>query len=101
MCIRDRFNYAEDTVSVSAFVQQRSKIKYDALNFIFKTMVRRCDRHQMFNGYRLLAIDGSDLRLPTNKADTFSFIRKDIDGYSHIQLLIIFILVRTKCMIFQ
>lgn len=82
------FNYAADTVSVSAFVQQRSKIKYDALNFIFKTMVSQCDRHQMFNGYRLLAIDGSDLRLPTNKADTFSFIRNDENtkGYNLLHL---------------
>lgn len=66
------FDYAEDTVSVSAFVQQRNKIKYEALNFIFKTMVNRCDKHLLFNGYRLFAIGGSDLRLPTNRTDTFS-----------------------------
>ena len=36
-CLTD----AEDTVSVSAFVQQRNKIKYEALNFIFKTMIHR------------------------------------------------------------
>ena len=42
----------------------------------------------MFNGYRLLAIDGSDLRLPTNKADTFSFIRNDENtkGYNLLHL---------------
>lgn len=67
------FDYAEDTASVSAFVQQRSKIKYNALKFIFKSMVSRCDRHLLYKGYRLLATDGSDLRLPTNKTDSFSF----------------------------
>ena len=71
------FNYAEDTFSVSAFVQPRSEIKYEVLNFIFKSMNNRCDRHLLFNGYRLFAIDGSDLRLPTNKTDTFSFIKND------------------------
>lgn len=82
------FDYAEDTVSVSAFVQQRSKIKYEALNFIFKTMVNRCDKHLLFNGYRLFAIDGSDLRLPTNKTDPFSFIKNDDEtkGYNLLHL---------------
>lgn len=82
------FDYAEDTVSVSAFVQQRNKIKYEALNFIFKTMVNRCDKHLLFNGYRLFAIDGSDLRLPTNKTDPFSFIKNDDEtkGYNLLHL---------------
>lgn len=82
------FDYAEDTVSVSAFVQQRSKIKYEALNFVFKTMVHQCDRHLLFQGYRLFAVDGSDLRLPTNKTDSFSFIRNDEEskGYNLLHL---------------
>ena len=82
------FDYAEDTVSVSAFVQQRSKIKYEALNFVFKTMVHQCDRHLLFHGYRLFAVDGSDLRLPTNKTDSFSFIRNDEEskGYNLLHL---------------
>lgn len=82
------FDYAEDTVSVSAFVQQRSKIKYEALNFVFKTMVQQCDRHLLFQGYRLFAVDGSDLRLPTNKTDSFSFIRNDEEskGYNLLHL---------------
>lgn len=49
------FDYAEDTISVSVFVQQRSKIKYEALNFIFKTMINRCDKHLLFNGYQFFA----------------------------------------------
>lgn len=82
------FDYAEDTVSVSAFVQQRNKIKYEALNFIFKTMIHRCDKHLLFNGYRLFAVDGSDLRLPTNKIDNFSFIKNDNEtkGYNLLHL---------------
>lgn len=39
------FDHAEDTVSGSAFVQQRNKIKYEALKFIFKTMVNCCDKY--------------------------------------------------------
>lgn len=82
------FDYAEDTVSVSAFVQQRSKIRYDAFQFIFKTMTRRCDEQLLFKGYRLIAVDGSDLRLPANKDDAFSFIRNDEEtkGYNLLHL---------------
>ena len=56
------FGYSEKTVSVSAFVQQRNKIKPETLKHIFQTMVSQCDKHTLYNGYRLLAIDGSDLR---------------------------------------
>ena len=55
------FGYSEKTVSVSAFVQQRNKIKPETLKHIFQTMVSQCDKHTLYNGYRLLAIDGSDL----------------------------------------
>lgn len=35
----DWFGYSEDTVSVSAFVQQRNKIKPDTLKHIFQAMI--------------------------------------------------------------
>lgn len=94
--ILEWFDYAEDTVSVSAFVQQRNKIKYEALNFIFKTMVNRCDKHLQFNGYRLFAVDGSDLRLSTNKTDAFSFIKNDEEtkGYNLLHLDILYDLLQ-------
>lgn len=71
------FGYSEKTVSVSAFVQQRNKIKPETLKHIFQTMVSQCDKHTLYNGYRLLAIDGSDLRLPSDKRESFSYIQND------------------------
>ena len=41
--IYDWFNYIEDTASVSAFVQQRNKISFRAMEYIFKEMVKQCD----------------------------------------------------------
>lgn len=78
------FNYAEDTVSVSAFVQQRSKIKYDAWNFIFKTITRWWDKHLLFKGYQLIAVDSSNFRLPLSKENAFSLIRntEEMKGYN-------------------
>ena len=51
-------------------------------------MINRCDKHLPFNGYRSFAVDGSDLRLPTNKTDTFSFIKNDdeTNGYNLLHL---------------
>ena len=71
------FGYSEKTVSVSAFVQQRNKIKPETLKHIFQTMVSQCDKHTLYNGYRLLAIDGSDLRLPSDKRESFSYIQNN------------------------
>lgn len=84
----DWFGYSEETVSVSAFVQQRNKIKPDALKYIFRTMASQCDEHTSHNGYRLLAIDGSGLRLPSDKRESFSYIQNDetTKGYSRLHL---------------
>jgi len=82
------FGYSEKTVSVSVFVQQRNIIKPETLKHIFQTMVSQCDKHTLYNGYRLLAIDGSDLRLPSDKRESFSYIQNDetTKGYNLLHL---------------
>ena len=51
-------------------------------------MISQCDKHTSYNGYRLLAIDGSDLRLPSNKKEKFSYIQNDetTKGYNLLHL---------------
>lgn len=84
----DWFGYSDKTVSVSAFIQQRNKIKPDALKYIFQKMISQCDKHTSYKGYRLLAIDGSDLRLPSDKRESFSYIQNDetTKGYNLLHL---------------
>lgn len=86
--IYDWFDYSEDTASVSAFVQQRNKIDSKAMEYIFRKMIEQCDEQILFKGYRLLAVDGSDLRLPVNKSDTDSYISNDdkTKGYNLLHL---------------
>ena len=74
--------------SVSALCQQRDKVSSSALEYIFKIMVAQCDEHVLFKGYRLMAVDGSDLRLPVNPNDKYSFIRNDENtkGYNLLHL---------------
>lgn len=51
-------------------------------------MIQQCDEQILFNGYQLLAVDGSDLTLPANKLDTDSYIRNDekTKGYNLLYL---------------
>lgn len=84
----DWFGYADDTATTSAFIQQRNKIKPETLKDIFQTMINQCDENIFYKGYRLLAIDGSDLRLPSNRTNRFSYIQNDANTkrYNFIHL---------------
>ena len=58
-----------ETLTSSAFIQQRSKISYKAFESLFHdfaTMTRK-DNVQLFKGYRLLAVDGSDTFICNSK----------------------------------
>lgn len=68
------FSYARGFPSVSAFVQQRGKILPEAFRHLmiaFDVSVNATP--QLFHGYRLLAVDGSDLTLPLNLAEENAF----------------------------
>ena len=57
-----KFNdFSIDTPSASAFVQARSKIKPEAFKALFDGFNKKTFKKKLFHGYRLLAIDGSEL----------------------------------------
>lgn len=65
--IGEFFEYKEGFPTVSAFVQQRKKLDYTALKYLFHEFNTRSNLEPtLYKGYRLLAIDGSDLSLPYN-----------------------------------
>lgn len=73
------FNYDIDTVTASAFTQMRSKL----LPKVFKTLLydftSSFKDYKTFKGYRLIAVDGSDLHIPhdpSNKETYFQSIPK-------------------------
>ncbi|MBQ3284385.1 MAG: hypothetical protein IJH40_01975, partial [Ruminococcus sp.] len=47
--------------SASAFVQQRSKILPSAFEEIFKQFINTMNPVKLYEGFRLLAVDGSDI----------------------------------------
>lgn len=66
------FGYGKDTATVSAFVQQRSKIKGTAFEDLFHSFTEQNEKIKLFNGYRLLAFDGSAVNTPSNPEDKAS-----------------------------
>ena len=69
----DSFHLSLDAASSSAFVQQRAKISYAALENLFHMFSQKADTVRLYRGHRLFAVDGSDLHIPTNPQDSESF----------------------------
>ncbi|WP_211093596.1 transposase [Cohnella fermenti] len=67
--------YDVNTATTSAFIQQRNKILPSALEFLFHEFTQSYTDIKDYRGYRLLAIDGSDLHIATNPADLDSYFQ--------------------------
>lgn len=67
------FNCSETTPKAAAFVQQRSKILPTAFEDLFNSFTDKSNPHETYKNYRILAIDGSDLHVPTNPQDKESY----------------------------
>lgn len=69
----DCLDFKELPASVSALVQQRSKLLPEALEYLFQEFTNRCQKPKLYKGYRLLAVDGSDLQFAANPNDPLSY----------------------------
>ena len=63
------FSYDAETATSSAFVQQRDKILPDALELLFHRFTASAVNPNYYDGYRMLAVDGSDLSIAHNPND--------------------------------
>lgn len=73
------FDCSKDTPTAAAFVQQRSKILPEAFETLFHSFSERNNPHKTYRNHRILAVDGSDLHIPTNPEDTDSYFAKTND----------------------
>lgn len=69
----DIFDLDLSMPTVSAFIQQRNKIDHRAFEALFHSFTDAVNEQKLFKGFRLLAVDGSDLHTPTNPDETASF----------------------------
>lgn len=68
-----RFQNSEKTPSASAFVQQRQKLLPAAMELLFQRFTACLRPAEHFQGYRLLAADGSDLKSAAYPGDPASY----------------------------
>ena len=68
----DIFPNVESLPSASAFVQQRQKIKIDAFKSIFHGFTSKLI-NETSEGMAILAVDGSDIQIPTSSEDLSSY----------------------------
>lgn len=67
--------YTAHTPTSSAFIQQRDKLKPFALEHILHEFAIPSAKDKHYKGYRLLAVDGSDLHTPTNPNEIENFFQ--------------------------
>lgn len=86
------FKYDVETATSSAFVQQRGKILPSALEYLFKAFTCSFDNYKTFNGYRMLAADGSKLNIAHNPedADTYIKCKDNVKGFNVMHLNALF-----------
>lgn len=82
------FNYETSMPSPSAFCQKRSKIQFEAFNFLFSDFTKSCFASKHFKNYQLLAVDGSEIYIPRNETDqdTYIYNGKDKKGWNRLHL---------------
>lgn len=84
------FSYGTDTVSNSAFFQQRAKLSNNALPYLFHSFNSLYPYTLYKNKYQLLAVDGSSFTFSRNPLDTDSYFAPDgktTNGYNQIHII--------------
>jgi len=82
------FNYNIATVSSSAFTQMRSKLLPKTFKVLLHEFTNSFNSYRTFKGYRLIAVDGSDLLIPhdPNNKETYFQSTPNSKGFNLIHV---------------
>ena len=69
----DYFGLDINTVSAPGFVESRVKIKDIAFKYLLDYINKAYPCDKTYKGYRLLAVDGSDITIPTDRNDYLTY----------------------------
>ena len=88
----DYFKCSSDTPTASAFSQQRGKLLLETWDFLFHEFNSCFPLDKMYNGYQLLACDGSDLNIALNPKDVDTYFQSNPadKGYNQLHLNALF-----------
>lgn len=94
------YGFVPKMVSVSAIVQRRSKILPSAFQYLFQEFTKAFPQTNFFHGYRLYAIDGTDVHIPTLPDDngTFYCSNDQSKGYNLMHLNALYDLLNRRYM---
>jgi Transposase DDE domain len=86
--LMEYFNYNVDMASSSAFIQQRNKLLPFAFEFLFNEFTHSFQDLKTYEGYRLLAVDGSDLNICHNPNDVDTYFQSipNSKGFNQVHL---------------
>jgi len=86
--LMEYFAYDAQTATSSAFVQQREKILPEALEYLFHSFTSSSVNPKYFKGFRILAVDGSDVNIAYDPKDAENHIVKieNTKGYNILHL---------------
>ena len=79
----DFYAFDPKMVSVSAVVQRRVKILPAAFQYLFHKFNEAFSHTSFFHGYRLYAVDGSDIHIPTIPDDYGTNFSASADSYGY------------------
>lgn len=82
----EHFNYNSNTVTASAFIQQRNKLLPKTFQFLLHKFTHSTVDPKTYQGYRLIAVDGSDLHIPHDPMDKETYFQS-IPGTKGFNLL--------------
>jgi len=89
--ILEYFKFDLKTPTASSLIQQRNKLKPEALLHLLQKFTGTFKKIKTFKGYRLLAVDGSKVTIPTDAEDYETHVnaKKDSNGFNllHINAL--------------
>lgn len=87
--LHEYFDYNYETPSNSSFNQRRAQILPEAFEFLFKEFTASLNNSDnTYNGYKLIACDGSDFCYSSDPSDTVSYVQTPVDvkGYNRLHL---------------
>ena len=88
----DYFGLDINTVSAPGFVESRVKIKDIAFKYLLDYMNKTYPCNKTYKGYRLLAVDGSDITIPTDRNDylTYEHNNNKTIGFNNLHLNVLY-----------
>ena len=75
--LRHYFSFNLDMPTASAFVQRRNLISPDAFQYLFHAFNFAVPSEKLFEGYRLIACDGTDLNIARNPDDKENYFQSN------------------------